>query len=86
MGKRTQEQKKNTVKPEADVLHDYSDIQTERNYKDRLFRQLFGSEQYKENLLELYNDVGVKSPIIVPWKFYTNPSASPKYGILYISI
>lgn len=50
MGKRTQEQKKDTVKPEADVLHDYSDIQTERNYKDRLFRQLFGSEQYKENL------------------------------------
>ena len=55
MGKRTQEQKKDTVKLEADVLHDYSDIQTERNYKDRLFRQLFGSEQYKENLLELYN-------------------------------
>ena len=55
MGKRTQEQKKDTVKLEADVLHDYSDIHTERNYKDRLFRKLFGNERYKEHLLTLYN-------------------------------
>lgn len=26
-----------------------------RNYKDRVFIKLFGSEEYKENLLELYN-------------------------------
>ena len=30
-----------------------------RNYKDSVFHLLFGSEQYKQNALELYNAINV---------------------------
>lgn len=32
-----------------------SDVKINRKYKDRLFRLRFGSEEYKEDLLSLYN-------------------------------
>jgi hypothetical protein len=33
----------------------YTEVQPNRQYKDRLFRLLFGNEKYKDNLLVLYN-------------------------------
>ncbi|MBD5470332.1 MAG: hypothetical protein HDR19_04255, partial [Lachnospiraceae bacterium] len=32
-----------------------SDIKVNKKYKDRLFRLRFGSEEYKEDMLSLYN-------------------------------
>lgn len=32
-----------------------SDVKINRKYKDRLFRLRFGSEEYKEDMLSLYN-------------------------------
>ena len=36
------------------ILHVCS-FWTHGNYKDRLFRLLFGNEEYKDNILSLYN-------------------------------
>ena len=55
MRKRTQDKEHNMSKDRTDYQTSYSNAIVERTYKDRLFRLLFGSEQYKENLLELYH-------------------------------
>jgi hypothetical protein len=34
-----------------------SDAKTNKQYKDRLFCKLFGSEKYKGNMLSLYNAI-----------------------------
>ena len=42
-----------------------SDVKINRRYKDRLFRFRFGSDEYKKDVLSVYNalnDVGVETP------------------------
>lgn len=34
-----------------------SEVKINRKHKDRLFHLLFGEEQYKENVLSLYNAI-----------------------------